>query len=59
LQREPVEGRGDHEPGELFGGEVGLIDTQQPAGRKSAEGLGEDADVAGPAACDVVGGDVR
>jgi len=39
LQGEPVEGRGDHEPGQLLGGGAGVVGVQQPAGGEDAERL--------------------
>jgi hypothetical protein len=34
LQGESVERRGDHEPGQLLGGEVGVVDAQGCAPRR-------------------------
>jgi hypothetical protein len=58
LQGESVEWGGDHQPGQLFGGEVGVVDAQQAAGGEDAQGVREHAQVAGPAAGDVVRRDV-
>ena len=47
MQGEPVEGRGDCHPGQLRGGQVGVVDPQQAAGGEGVQGVGEHSQVVG------------
>jgi hypothetical protein len=52
LQGESVERGGDHEPGQLLGGDVGIVDTQEPAGGESAAATPLERRAVGDAALD-------